>query len=200
MTRRLVDLHRAKGKLLFFSKKQDCDVHPETFMERNYALRLEYADDVKSYACQPETGHTNLGERSPDFLVKYNDNTFAYVETHKEKDVDDEYREQIEKYNRYFLETSERPFKLVLDTSMCQIETHNLSFLYDYRHIDWPHVLPSNPSFVTYSQLVQLCEKELDLSLTESKITALCLIADKQYLFDLSELLTRDTQLRRKNV
>ncbi|WP_251602264.1 hypothetical protein [Pseudoalteromonas sp. NCCP-2140] len=198
MTRPLVKLHRARGKRYFYSKLNGCDVHPESLLERNFAIRQEFCDQVVEYACQPETAHGETGERSPDFLLEYADGTFEYIEVHREKDVDDEYREELNEFNLYFLATSQRPFRLVLDTEMCDIETDNLNFLYEYRHIGWPHKPINLPESITFGELLLMCEQQLTLPVLESKITALTLLADKHYEFNLSEDLNNDTLLRKR--
>jgi hypothetical protein len=195
MTRRLVKLSRSKGKSFYFSKKNDCIVKVESFNERNYALRLEYRDDVTSYCCQPETCHTDFGERTPDFLVKLIDGSFEYVEVHWHKNVDDEYLINMQKFNDYFVTTSNRPFKLVLDTDLNEFETQNLDFLYNYRGINWPHKPHILPKKTTYNDLISCCKDSCSLSLSEAMITALALIADGQYQFDLFSLLKKETLL-----
>jgi hypothetical protein len=171
----------------------------EAFNERNYALRLEFRDDVVSYCCQPETGHTDFGERTPDFLVKLIDGSFEYVEVHWHSDVDDAYRLNMKKFSEYFISTCNRPFRLVVDTELNEVKTQNLNFLYGYRAINWPHKPKSLPKIITYNGLINLCSKALStLSPSDAMITALALIADGQYQFDLLSPLKKETLLEQR--
>ncbi|QYJ80481.1 hypothetical protein [Shewanella acanthi] len=196
MTRALVKLHRGKGKHLFFSKKNQVLLRLESYLERDYALRLEFDDDVISYCCQPETCHTDRGQRTPDFLVKRSNERFEYIEVHLASRVDDEYRARMKYFNDYIYAKSRRTFLLVTDEDMNKVASKNLDFLYEYKSLGFSYELSNLPEELSLAMLIHYFE-ESSMSRNNAHAAALSTIADAIYAFDMKEILSHSTLLKR---
>ncbi|MCL1044937.1 Tn7 transposase TnsA N-terminal domain-containing protein [Shewanella electrodiphila] len=199
--KRSANIHRDRYVIRFYSKKSDCALQLETYLEWLLALRLETNPNVESYAAQPESMHLEiLGKKcryTPDFLVRYTDGSERYFEIHHEKFTTPEYRRRILDFNYYATSTTSVGIELIASKGIeeHEVEFHNLKLLAD-NYLLRPSFKPEQftlPETITLGALIE----ELKAYTQYPSSEAYTLLTSGLYEYDNSICINANSVLQR---
>ena len=186
--------HRGRHVHRVFSKKNNCVIKVESFLECIYCHSLELLEPVTMYAAQPETMRLAKNDSyTPDFLVVYKSGFAEYVEVHHSVFVDEPFINKIERFSQYSKETTGCEIRLITERDM------DLRFAKTYEQIQFqladeiPEslVLNSLPKHIHFESLIASLATYYDNPVS----IAYRLIADGFYEVDFSQLITLNTEL-----
>lgn len=186
--------HRGRHVHRMFSKKNQCVVKVESFLECIFCHSLELLQPVTMYASQPETMRiTKADSYTPDFLVSYQSGFSEYIEVHHSAFVNDAFKEKILGFSEYAKMHTGRKIRLITerDMALCFAKTFEQIQFQMANKIPDCLILNSLPKFIHFESLVASLATYYDNPVA----IAYRLIADGYYEMDFSELVTLDTEL-----
>lgn len=193
---------RGRHTIEFFSKKNNCLIWLSSNTEREFALLLEFNDDVISYASQPESIFLDNGSRyTPDFLVVFETQPPVYYEVHMDCLLNDNYLQKIANVQAFLADKNEPTLVLIKQSQIKRPHVINLDCLYSYLKTPIPidyQCLLDVPDRLTKGELTE----HIALKLNESDrlnphLIVLILIANKYFDVDHSEPLSHKSVLVR---
>lgn len=189
--------HRSKHTINFYSAKNGCHIWCESFLERNYALMLEYDESVRQYASQPESFSVFGRRYSPDFLVEYVSGYAEYVEVKHTRYMDDEFFDRQQLRKQVIHQVTQLELLLVSELDIDPVEIENYDLLMGYKALDVSHILSE---ITKISKKVKLSRLETLVSSLSggSQALAWALVSQQYFYFDTSKPFNAETTLMRR--
>ena len=187
---------RNKHVINFYSNKNECHIWCESFLERDYALLLEFDESVQSFSSQTEYFNVFGKRYTPDFCVLYASGLTEYVEVKHTTFLDDAFFEAHALRQHSIYQETRSCLKLFSENEICVPSLDNLRLLNRYRQLDVKHILP----------LLNLKTKKMKFKALENAISRLDgasrahawgLVAQHYFVFDNSSPITPDTVIQR---
>lgn len=189
--------HRSKHTINFYSTKNDCHIWCESFLERNYALILEFDESVQEYASQPESFSVFGRRYTPDFLVEYKSGHSEYVEVKHTQYQDEKFEAEHPQNQQTILQMTQQDLVLISEHDIDPIELENYDLLYGYKAIDINHLLPEICKLPKKLKLSRLEKLVSNLS-GGSRAHAWALVSQQHFYFDTSKPFNAETTLMRR--
>jgi hypothetical protein len=198
--------HRGRHIFRFNSKKNGngiigCGIKVESFLEYCYACIFECDPNIISFASQPETMHSEVGDnekpkgKTPDFLVKYANGSSEYIEVHWSKKVDEEYRDKIEHFSNYSASKGQSKIRIVTELGLTPFIRVNYQLIADCMSQELSFSIEDCelPEHITLNELIETLSNYTETHIEE----AYYLIAIGYYEFDMASLLRCDKALKK---
>ena len=189
--------HRSKHTINFYSTKNDCHIWCESFLERNYALMLEFDESVKEYASQPESFNVFGRRYTPDFLVEYKSGYAEYVEIKHTHYMDDEFFERHHLRKKVVHKLTGLELVLMSELDIDSVAVGNYDLLLGYKGLDVNHLVPKIGKLSKKLKLSRLEKLVSNLS-GGSRAHAWALVSQQHFYFDTSKPFNTETTLMRR--
>lgn len=180
-TRKLFRKHKSNHTIHFYSRKNGCHIWCETFLERNYALSLEFDDEVKCYTSQPDSIMVHGRRYTPDFLVVYKSKPAEFVEV-KINDIvkrDKNFENTFSLNRTAIMELTRLNLVLKTDVDIRKVNITTLDRLYRFVDVNITN-LKHIGEFPRQTSLADLAEY-LDSKSLGGIVDAWALVAQKVY-------------------
>lgn len=187
----------------FFSKKNGVLVWLDSFLELQYALMMEFSNEVISYCSQPLSFHLSEKRRyTPDFLVEFSNSTGQYVEVHHSRFLDDKFWARFNGAQDILKEHDDpRELVLITDQMINPQVSENLKFLYPYLGECAPDLSIlgiATGEIITLSTLTTHISQIPGYAVAaKARLAALTLIANRQFVIDFKTPLTENSPVMR---
>lgn len=189
--------HRSKHTINFYSTKNGCHIWCESFLERQYALMLEFDVAVHEYASQPESFSVHGRRYTPDFLVEYKSGHAEYVEIKHTYYLNDEFYDRHQLRKQIIHEVTGLELVLLSELDIDNVEVGNYELLMGYKTLNVNHLQPVICNLPRKIKLSRL-EKLVSNLPGGSRAHAWSLVAHQHFCFDTSEPFNAETTLMKR--